>query len=185
MSAPKAMNDIQAARDFIAHVLEISRDTARALKEAVAMAGIAADKFDDGDDSCFAIALLIFGFSFASLKTNSPIMSQDRAIKVADLCKSTLFSNYDIPHNDARSMIKTIDGYVRIYETSIAASQNPFFPIADPLIKRCVKDRLDKTPRDAISAVDPFLGAMVCDLLLISLSQSLLYWKHYLKAEGN
>ena len=179
------MNDATAASGFVKHVLDIGRDTAGALKSGVATVSGKTLTFDDSDDTSLSISLMLLGFSLASLRGHSPIMTSDRAAQIADHCKAVFLTQFDLPPETARQIVGQIDGFAHFFETSLSSKDNPIAKASVPLLRRCLGADFDKITMMGGTAVSPLIGDTATDLLTISLTQALLFWKHYCKSEGN
>ncbi len=176
------MNDILAAESFIAHVLQIGKEATSSIKEAVAIGTDEQLTFDDSDDTCLKVSLTILGFSLAALRSGSPMMDPKNAAQIAELCKEVFRTRFGIPLIDADDICSSIDVLSNLYLSSMQQKESPIGKAIVPLLRRCLGSDFEKVTMTGSQIVNPFVGDMVADLLLISLSNSLSFWKDRVQA---
>jgi hypothetical protein len=171
------MSDALASESFVRHVLDVGRHTTTSIKDAVAMATGEALAFDDSDDTCLTVSLAILGFSLATLRSHSPMMDPQRGRQIGEYCKSVFRRKFDIPSSSSQQICNSIDVFADSFETSVGKKENPIGKAVVPLLRRCLGNDFDRVTMGDGQMVSPFVGDMVADLLTMSLTQSLAFWK--------
>jgi hypothetical protein len=179
------MNDAGASEAYVKHVLEIGKQTTTSLKEAVGMTTGQRLTFDDSDDTCLTVSLAILGFSIAGLRSRSPMMDSRRAQAIAEHCKAVFRTRFGIPAATADDICRTIDGFADSFESSVRNKENPIGRFVVPLLRRCLGSDFNRVTMADGKVVSPVVGDMVADLLTISLTQSLDFWKNHCGGDTN
>ena len=104
-------------------------------------------------------------------------MTADRGTEIDAFCKLSIQRDYDLPSDSARKLNEAIDEYQDTFEKSMARKNNPFGETSGVMIVRCLGPGAKALCLPGTSALNPFVHQVVGDVLAITVTQALTFWR--------
>ena len=176
-SRKSKQGDEELSKQFVRHVFVVGRQTCSSIAEAVQMSTQGDMLFPVDDDTSLEISLAILGASLAVLKGHSQVMIADRGTEIEAFCKRSIQRDYDLPYDAARKLNEAIDEYQDAFKKSMARQNNPFGETSGVMLVRCLGPGAKALCLPGTSALNPFVHQVVGDVLTITVTQALIFWK--------
>lgn len=169
--------DEELSQQFVRHVFAVGRQTCSSIAEAVQVSTQGDALFPVDDDTSLEVSLAILGASLAVLKGHSKVMTADRGTEIEAFCKLSIQRDYGLPSDSARKLNEAIDEYQDIFKQSMARKNNPFGETSGVMIVRCLGLGAKALCLPRTFALNPFVHQVVGDVLAITVTQALTFWK--------
>lgn len=134
-------------------------------------------RFPVNDDTSAEVSLAILGTALAILQGHSQIMNADRGSRIATACKQYLSKDYDLPAASAQSMTSTVDEYNTAFQRSMSSKNNPFGEVSGIMLVKCMGKNAMTLCLPGTGSLNPFTHQMVGDMLTMTVTQALEFWK--------
>jgi len=169
--------DEELSRQYVQRVFAIGRDTCPSIAKTIQMSTQGDVTFPVSDDASIEISLAILGTSLAILKGLSQVMTADRGVQIEAFCKRSIEKNYDLSVASANKLNEALDEYQKAFQNSMEGKNNPFGEISGRMIVRCLGSRAKALCLPGTSALNPFVHQVVGDLMTITVTQTMTFWK--------
>ncbi len=170
-------NDERHAREFVRHMFVLGRQTCTSISKAIQMIPPGDVGIPITDDTSLEVSLAILGTSLAVLKGHSNIMSRDRGTGIETWCKRSIERDYDLPVESALKLIKAVDEYQATFEKAMQSNINPFGEISGVMLVRLLGPKIKSFCVRGTTALDPILQQIVGDMMTMTTTQAVSYWK--------
>jgi hypothetical protein len=174
----KRLSDEQRASEFVRHIFVLGRETCSSVGKAIKMIPPGDVSVPVTDEASLEVSLAILGTSLAILKgRHSKIMLRDRGTEIDAWCKKSIEHHYDSPLKSSSELVETIEEYQAAFERAMHSNINPFGEISGIILVRLLGPRVKSFYVRGTTALDPILHQIVGDLMTMTTTQALNYWK--------
>ncbi len=170
-------SDEDLVSEFIHHVVLLAIKTQHFLIKSVKMTSAITVSFPGGNNEPnIEVTLALLGTSLAGLKLNSPLMDHDRANRLEDLCRKSLWT---LAHNteEAKELPAILTEYQRVFQSALTAGKNPFGEVTGAMICRSLGDQAHSLCLKGTTVINPFIHKILGDIIIISATEVVSFWK--------
>jgi hypothetical protein len=170
-------NDEGHAKEFVRHIFVLGRETCTSVGKAIQMIPPGDVRIPVTDDTSLEVSLAILGTSLAVLKGHSKIMSRERGTGIETWCKQSIERDYNLPPDSVSKLLKGVDEYQVTFERAMQANINPFGEISGIILVRLLGSHVKSFCVRGTTALDPVLHQIVGDMMTMTITQAVNYWK--------
>lgn len=170
-------SDEQRAREFVRQMFALGREACHSVRKAIQMTTSGDVLFPLTDDASLEVSLAILGTSLAVLKGHSNIMSVDRGTEIETWCKQSIERDYDLSLESAAKLMEAVNEYQAAFQKAMQSNINPFGEISGIMLVRLLGPQVKSFCVRGTTALDPILHQIVGDMMTMTITQAMNYWK--------
>ena len=174
----KRLSDEHRAREFVSFIFALGHKACDSIRKTIQTIPPGDVSVPVTEEASLEVSCAILGTSLAILQGgHSKIMLRDRGTKIDARCKKSIEHDFDLPLNSASNLIKTIEEYQAAYERAMRSNINPFGEISGILLVQLLGPRIKSFYVRGTTALDPILHQLVGDLMTMTVTHAMQYWK--------